>query len=75
MLGIEIVALDPGSEAGAVLDARQMLEQAERLCHEGCVIAADGSRLHIAAETLCVHGDNPASVQAVQALRALVAGG
>lgn len=67
-------ALTPRGEPGAVLDARQMLEQAERLCIDGCVITADGSSLAVAAETLCVHGDNPASVQAVKALRALVAG-
>jgi UPF0271 protein len=33
-----------------------------------------GRALPLQADTLCVHGDNPEGVQAIQAIRALVRG-
>lgn len=50
-------------------DAQQIVEQAMMLARHGNVISQQGKRLHLPADTLCLHGDNPASVQAVQPLR------
>jgi UPF0271 protein len=36
---------------------------------EGIVIAIDGTEIELKAETLCVHGDNPAAVQMVKKIR------
>ena len=38
---------------------------------EGFVETAEG-QLPVQADTLCVHGDNPAAVEAVQRIRALI---
>lgn len=50
-------------------DAQQIFEQAMMLAREGNVISQHGKRLHLPADTLCLHGDNPASVQTIQRLR------
>ena len=68
-------SLQPRDQPGAVLDAAEMQVQASRLCSEGQVLTVEGSLLQLDAETLCVHGDNPASVSAVRALRALIDAG
>ena len=53
-------ALMPRSQAGSVLtDAAEAAEQALRIARDGFVIASDGSRLSVAARTLCLHGDTP----------------
>jgi UPF0271 protein len=49
-----------------------MLLQVEQLKKEGTVTTVSGKRLELQVDTLCVHGDNPESVQAIQAIRALV---
>jgi UPF0271 protein len=36
---------------------------------EGSVICADGSEIQMAADTICVHGDNPAALQLVKNIR------
>jgi UPF0271 protein len=33
------------------------------------VIAIDGTEIELKADTLCVHGDNPAAVQMVKKIR------
>ena len=46
--------------AGALLtDPAEAAAQALRITRDGYVLAADGSRVAIAAETICVHGDTP----------------
>jgi len=50
-------------------DAQQIIEQALMLATDGKVISQQGNDLHLHADTLCLHGDNPASVRAVQPLR------
>lgn len=57
---------------GAVHDAESTLAQARSLLATGEVITASGRRLALAADTLCVHGDNPEAVAAVQRIRALM---
>jgi UPF0271 protein len=57
---------------GAVYDAERALEQARSLLATGEVITASGRRLALAADTLCVHGDNPEAVAVVERIRALM---
>src|SRR4051812_3026887 len=53
-------SLMPRSHPGSVLtDAREAAEQALHIARDGYAIAANGSRVRIAAETLCMHGDSP----------------
>jgi UPF0271 protein len=60
------------SKPGAVHTRERMLLQVEQLKKEGTVTTVSGNRLELQVDTLCVHGDNPESVQAIQAIRALV---
>jgi UPF0271 protein len=63
------------SKPGAVHDRQKMLAQVEQLCATGTVTTVSGSRITLAADTLCVHGDNPEGVEAIRHIRALVDGG
>jgi UPF0271 protein len=58
---------------GAVHNRAKMLAQVEQLCNEGTVTTATGQLLPVAADSLCVHGDNIEGVQAIQEIRALLA--
>lgn len=50
-------------------DEQQILEQALLLATQGKVISQNGQPLQLDADTICLHGDNPASVRVVQPLR------
>jgi UPF0271 protein len=51
-------SLSPRSQAGAVIeDIGRAIEQALSIATRGEVVADDGTRVRIAADTLCVHGD------------------
>jgi UPF0271 protein len=57
-------SLLPRSEAGAVMtDAEEVARQVRSLVTDGEVAASDGSRLPVAFETLCLHGDTPGSAE------------
>ncbi|AXY43355.1 5-oxoprolinase subunit PxpA [Halomonas sp. JS92-SW72] len=57
-------------EAGAVHhDQAVIVDQARRIATGQPLTARDGSELVLAADTLCVHGDNPESIAAVRAIR------
>ncbi|MBR9828615.1 MAG: LamB/YcsF family protein [Oceanospirillales bacterium] len=63
--------LVPRSVVGSVYhDEARIVEQSLRLAREGVVETLDGTTVALAADTLCVHGDNAESVQAVQHIRA-----
>ena len=50
------------SESGAVLtEADEVTAQVRRLVTHGEVVAGDGTRVPVAFETLCLHGDTPGS--------------
>lgn len=58
-------------EPGAVHhDPEVIVDQARRIAQGRPLTASDGSELVLAADTLCVHGDNPESIAAVKAIRA-----
>jgi UPF0271 protein len=61
-------------QPGAVHDREHMLAQVAQLQHDGTVTTVNGNTLELRADTLCVHGDNPEGVQAIEAIRALVDG-
>ncbi len=55
---------------GAVIhDHQQVAEKVLKLVTEGSVVCADGSEIQLAADTICVHGDNPAALQLVKRIR------
>jgi len=64
----------PRDQAGAVLDRDGMLAQVEQLLESATVTSVGGRLLALRVDTLCVHGDNPEAVSAVEAIRALVDG-
>ena len=56
-------ALLPRSEPGAVVhDSDVVVARAVRLAQTGEVVAVDGSVLHLAPRSLCLHGDTPGAV-------------
>jgi UPF0271 protein len=56
----------PGS---LITDPAAAAEQAVRIARDGAVVAADGSEVRLRADTLCLHGDNPAAVANAAAVR------
>jgi len=49
--------------------SREINEKVRRMALEGKVISTDGTEIELRADTLCVHGDNPAAVQIVKRIR------
>ena len=57
-------------EKGAVIyDHEVVAKRALKMALERKVIAIDGTEIELKADTLCVHGDNPAAVQIVKKIR------
>ncbi len=57
---------------GAVHTREKMLGQVQQLCESGTVTTVSGHSLPVAADTLCVHGDNAEGIAAIRDIRALV---
>ncbi|NWG01389.1 MAG: LamB/YcsF family protein [Syntrophaceae bacterium] len=63
-------ALVSRREKGAVIhDHEVVAKRALKMALEGKVIAFDGTEIDLEADTLCVHGDNPAAVEMVKKIR------
>jgi len=63
-------SLQPRSEAGSVLDdPEEAAAQAVSIAIDGRVIAADGSRVDLRAESICCHGDTPGAVEIAASVR------
>lgn len=63
-------SLVPRREKGAVIEDHDLVaKRALKMAIEGKVIAIDGTEIDLWADTLCVHGDNPAAVQMVKKIR------
>lgn len=63
-------ALVSRREPGAVLHSEaDVVEHVLRMASDGEVVAIDGSRIRIAAESICVHGDTPGAVEMAAAVR------
>ncbi|MBY0417886.1 MAG: 5-oxoprolinase subunit PxpA [Pararheinheimera sp.] len=65
-------SLTPRSQPGSVLDHQTALVQVKQLLQSGTVQSDTGDRVTIVADTLCVHGDNPAAVALVKSIRQLL---
>jgi UPF0271 protein len=65
-------SLQPRSEPGSVLAAPEVLEQVKQLLAHRQIDSVDGVTIPLNANTLCVHGDNPAAVESVKAIRGLI---
>jgi UPF0271 protein len=62
--------LVPRWENGSVLhDPEEIVERCVDMVREGRVMAADGTVLEFAAQTVCVHGDTPGAVEIARTLR------
>jgi UPF0271 protein len=63
-------SLQSRREPGAVLDdPNRAAQQALEIVREQSVTTVEGSRIHMAVDTLCIHGDNPHAVRIVRAVR------
>lgn len=60
-------------EAGAVHSQVLMLEQAKLLATSQQVVTKSGNKIDIVADSLCVHGDNQESINAVQEIKRILA--
>jgi UPF0271 protein len=57
-------------ENGAVIHDHEIVaKRALKMALEGKVVAMDGTEIELKADTLCVHGDNPAAVEMVRRIR------
>jgi len=63
-------SLMPRKQAGSVLtDPADAAEQAVHIARDGYVVASDGSKLQVEAQTLCLHGDTPGAPRIARAVR------
>lgn len=63
-------SLVPRSKPGAVIhDTDEAIARTIRMVKEGRVTAITGEEVEIAADSICVHGDNPSALAFVQAIR------
>jgi UPF0271 protein len=59
------------SKPGAVLhDVAEVVERSLRLVTEGKALAITGEVIDVRADSICLHGDNPAAVRLASSLRA-----
>ncbi|MBW2039573.1 MAG: 5-oxoprolinase subunit PxpA [Deltaproteobacteria bacterium] len=57
-------------EPGAVIEDQQVVaERVLKMVTEGRVSAKDGTEIELAADTICVHGDNPSAVRLAKRIR------
>ncbi len=67
-------SLQPRSRAGAVIeDAADAAAQALMIATDGAVVAVDGSRVALRAESICCHGDTPGAVEIAASVRSALA--
>ena len=64
-------SLVPRSKPGAVIhDKDEAIARTIRMVKEGKVTAITGEEVPLAADSICVHGDNPSAVEFVKNIRA-----
>ncbi|MGI4984655.1 MAG: LamB/YcsF family protein [Janthinobacterium lividum] len=63
--------LTPRSQPDAmIVDVERSIDQVRHMVHEGSVIALDGTRVPVRADSVCIHGDQPGAVAFAQRVRA-----
>ena len=60
------------SKTGAVLDHSHMMQQVAQLLSQGTITSTNGVCLNLQVDSLCVHGDNQAGIDAIKDIRALI---
>mgnify|MGYP001157500944 FL=1 len=65
-------ALVARTEHGAVHDRKKMLRQVRQLVEHGSVTTKSGKDLELCADSICVHGDNVAAIEAIGEVRTLI---
>ena len=60
------------NQVGAVLSKSDMLLQVKQLANQSIITTNSGKNLNIKADSICVHGDNLAAVNAIGEIRALL---
>jgi UPF0271 protein len=66
--------LVPRTEPGAVIDdAAHVLARVVAMAREHAIVAIDGTRVPIALDTICVHGDTPGAAELAARIRATLA--
>ncbi len=63
-----------GSPGALIADPIEAAARGLRIASEGRVVALDGTLLVVAADTICIHGDEPGAVATARALRHALAG-
>ncbi|MFN3579803.1 MAG: 5-oxoprolinase subunit PxpA [Pseudomonas sp.] len=67
-------ALLPRNQPGALIEApEQIVQQALKLANRQPLRTSAGGQLLLEADSLCVHGDNPAALEAVRRIRQALA--
>lgn len=67
--------LVPRSSPDAVIgDSDAVAEQVLRMVGDGEVIADDGSRVSVAPDSICLHGDSPGAVELARRVRSVLEG-
>jgi len=64
--------LTPRSEPHAIHNKEKILAQVKQLTEQGTVTTASGKQLALTVDSLCVHGDNMAGVQAISEIQQLI---
>ena len=63
-------SLLPRDQPGSVLrDANEVAARAVAMARDGAVVAVDGSRIHVQADTICIHGDTPGAPALARRIR------
>jgi UPF0271 protein len=58
--------------AGAVHSKNKMIAQVKQLCEQGTITTISGKVLSLKVDSICVHGDNLAGVEAIEYINALI---
>lgn len=60
----------PRDQPGSVLrDADEAAARAVAMARDGSVVAVDGSRIRVQADTICIHGDTPGAAALARKIR------
>ncbi|NNE67051.1 MAG: LamB/YcsF family protein [Pyrinomonadaceae bacterium] len=63
-------SLTPRTETGALISKSDLaLDQVVSIVENGTVTAADGSRVELESDTVCIHGDGPHALKFAEAIR------
>lgn len=63
-----------GEPSAVVTDIPAVAETVQRYAEEGTIIAADGTKLQIQAQSICLHGDTPGAAAIAETVRGALTG-